>query len=214
MRAVTRSTPAADDSASRGTRLAILEVAAWSFADRGYHRTSLHAVAEKVGIQKASIFHHFASKEALYRAVLQASHGQMEAMLRRALATDGGWVARARALVDAYVDLVAAHPEQTKILVRQSLGDAPDGYDGRPDSERLLAIASAFLREGQRAGAFAAFDVPSFVLGIAGVVTFFFTSVPVVTPRWGEALSYEGRVEKVRRHVTTLVMRTLAPDAG
>src|SRR5262245_7288238 len=114
MRALSRATSEADDSANRGTRQAILDVAAWSFADHGYHRTSLHAVAQKVGIQKASIFHHFASKEALYRAVLQASHGETEAMLRRALATDGGWLARARALVDAYVDLVSAHPEQTK----------------------------------------------------------------------------------------------------
>ena len=213
MRAVSRSTSVSEDSSHRSssTREAILDVAARSFADHGYHRTSLHEVARQVGIQKASIFHYFASKEALYRAVLHAGHGQTEAMLRRALATDGGWLARARALVDAYVDLVAAHPEQTTILLRQSLGDAPDGYDGRPDSDRLLGAVTTFLADGQRAGAFAAFDVLSLVLGVAGMTTFFFTSVPVITPLWGEELSYARRVEKVRRHVTTVVMRTLAP---
>jgi len=144
MRAVSR----APSASHRSTRDAIVDVAARSFADHGYHRTSLHDVARHVGIRKASIFHYFASKEALYRAVLQASHGQVEAILRRALAADGGWLARAGALADAYVDLVAAHPEQTKILLRQSLGDAPEGYDGRPDSDRLLAVVTGFVVSG------------------------------------------------------------------
>ena len=203
--------PSPEHRANRGTRDAIRAVAARFFAEQGYHRTRLHEVAEEVGIQKASIFHYFTSKEALYRAVLEEGHGQTEAIIRRALATEGDWLARVRALVDAYVDLVAAHPEQTKILLRQSLGDAPDGYDGRPDSDRLLATVTAFLAEGQRAGAFAPIDGLSLALGVAGMVTFFFTSVPVVAPRWSLDLSYEHRVEQVRRHVTTVVMRALAP---
>lgn len=210
-RAASRAAAVAAEPSTGGTREAILAVAARLFADRGYHRTSLHGVAALVGVQKASLFHHFASKEALYRAVLQASHGQAEATLRRALSTEGGWLARVRALVDAYVDLVAEHPEQTKMLLRQSLGDAPDGYDGHPDSDRLIAIATTFLADGQRAGAFASCDALALVLGIAGTVTFLFTSAPVVTPRWAERASYQGRVELIRRHVMTIVLRTLAP---
>lgn len=193
------------------TRGAILAVAARSFAEHGYHRTRLHEVAEEVGIQKASIFHHFAGKAALYRAVLEEGHGQTEAIIRRALAAEGGWLARVRALLDAYVDLVSSHPERTKILLRQSLGDAPDGYDARPDSDRLLDMVTSFLADGQRAGAFAPLDAQSLVLGVVGMVTFFFTSVPVVAPRWSATLSCDDRIARLRRHVTTVVLRALAP---
>jgi AcrR family transcriptional regulator len=204
----------AEERTNRGTRDAIRAVAARRFAEHGYHRTRLHEIAREVGIQKASIFHHYASKEALYRAVIEDGHGQVEAIIRRALAAEGGWVARARVLLDAYVDLVSAHPEQTKILLRQSLGDAPEGWDGRPDSDRLLRIVTTFLVDGQCAGAFAPVDGASLVLGVIGMVTFFFTSAPVVAPGWSLALSHEHQVVvRLRRHVTTVVLRALAPDA-
>ena len=38
----------------------------------------------------------------------------------------------------------AAHPQRTKILLRQSLGDAPEGYEP-PSSERLLRLVAAFV---------------------------------------------------------------------
>jgi AcrR family transcriptional regulator len=204
----TRTAPLAARRAS--TRQAILLAAARAFADRGYHRTTLHHVAAEVGIQKASIFHHFASKEALYRAVLAEGHGQGEAIVRCAVAGDGSWWTRLRALLAAYVDLVAAHPEQTKILLRQSLGDAPEGYSGRPDANRLLTLVAHFLAEGQRAGAFAAVDGPSLVLGVMGMVVFFFTSAPVVAPGWMAPSTTIEDAEAVRRRVAAIVERVLA----
>jgi TetR/AcrR family transcriptional regulator len=197
-----------------GTRDAILAVAARFFADQGYRGTRLHEVAECVGIQKASIFHYFASKEALYRAVLEQSHGQIEAVVHGALSAEGSWLARARALVDAYVDVVSAHPEQTKILLRQSLGDMPDGYDVRHHSDRLLAVVTTFLTDGQRAGAFAPLDALTLVLGIAGMVAFFSASAPVVTSLWSLEGSGESRNDIVRRHVGTVVERMLVGGAA
>lgn len=43
----------------------ILEVAARMFADVGYEQTSFAAIAETVGVQRASLYHHYANKEAL-----------------------------------------------------------------------------------------------------------------------------------------------------
>lgn len=206
--------PSQPEQVGRGTRAALLTVAARFFADQGYYGTRLHEIAEYVGVQKASIFHYFASKEALYRAVLDEGHGQTEAIIRGALAVEGSWLDRARTLVDAYVDLVSAHPEQTKILLRQSLGDVPEGYDGRHDSDRLLALVTSFLADGQRAGAFGRFDALTLVLGVIGMVAFFSASAPVVAPSWALDLSHEHRVEHVRRHVTTVVEQLLVFGAG
>lgn len=196
------------DTTRIDTRAAIVAAAARSFADRGYHRTSLHEIAADVGIQKASIFHHFASKEALYRAVLEEGRGEGEAMIAAALGSANDWWPRMRALLDAYVALVVAHPEQTKILLRQSLGDAPADYDGA-DSDRLLGKVTSFLDAGRRAGAFAPCDATSLALGVMGMVVFFCTSAPVVAPRWSAALGAD-RTEHVRRHVAAIVERMLA----
>ena len=40
------------------------------FAERGYEGASMGDLAERVGLRKASLFHHFASKDVLYATVL------------------------------------------------------------------------------------------------------------------------------------------------
>jgi AcrR family transcriptional regulator len=203
----------AHEHAGRGTRDAILEVAARSFADNGYRGTRLHAIAEQVGIQKASIFHHFSSKGQLYRAVLEQGHGQTEAIIERFLASEGGWIERARGMLEAYVDLVSAHPEQTSILLRQSLGDAPEGYVADHEADRLLSLATSFIADGQRAGAFAPLDGLTLLLGVVGMVAFLFTSATIVAPRWAPGVE-EDRVENIRRHVVTVVEWALVHGAA
>ena len=69
----------------------------------------------------------------------------------------------------------------------------------------------AFLAAGEGAGAFAAVDAESFVLGVMGMVVFFFTSAPVVAPEWTAGLSDAHRAEQVRRLVAAVVDRVLAP---
>jgi AcrR family transcriptional regulator len=204
----------AHDRAGRGTRDAILEIAARSFADNGYRGTRLHAIAEQVGIQKASIFHHFTSKEHLYRAVLEQGRGQTEAIIECVLGREGGWLERARGMLEAYVDLVSAHPEQTRILLRQSLGDAPEGYVADHEADRLVSLVTSFIADGQRAGAFAPLDGLTLLLGVVGMVAFLFTSATIVAPRWAPGVGAEDRGEHIRRHVVTVIERALVHGAA
>jgi AcrR family transcriptional regulator len=55
---------------ARATRLAILTAAAEHFARDGYHGTSLDSVLADSGGTKGALYFHFASKEALARAVI------------------------------------------------------------------------------------------------------------------------------------------------
>src|SRR5919205_2789724 len=55
---------------AQATRLAILTAAAEHFARHGYHATSLERVLADSGGTKGALYFHFASKEALARAVI------------------------------------------------------------------------------------------------------------------------------------------------
>lgn len=54
-----------------GTRARILRAAAMLFHARGYEGTSMKAIADVVGIQKSSLYHHFSSKDELLFEILQ-----------------------------------------------------------------------------------------------------------------------------------------------
>ena len=70
------------------TRQDILDVAAELFIEQGYDRTSLRAIAERVGVTKAALYYHFASKEALLEALINPAFD----FLRRLLAQFEGAV--------------------------------------------------------------------------------------------------------------------------
>jgi AcrR family transcriptional regulator len=65
----TQSTPARTRKADV-SRERVLGAAAKIFAERGYAGTTMRAVADRVGLQAASIYYHYRSKEDLIEAVI------------------------------------------------------------------------------------------------------------------------------------------------
>jgi AcrR family transcriptional regulator len=57
---------------SAATRAALLDDATALFAERGYAATSLEDVASASRVTRGAVYHHFASKQALFEAVLDA----------------------------------------------------------------------------------------------------------------------------------------------
>jgi AcrR family transcriptional regulator len=52
------------------TRARLIEIGTRLFASRGYEGTSIEAVLQEADVSRGSLYHHFASKEALFEAVL------------------------------------------------------------------------------------------------------------------------------------------------
>jgi AcrR family transcriptional regulator len=71
------------DAAS--TRERILDVALDLFSDKGYDATSLREIAERLGVTKAALYYHFASKE----DILMALHMRLHEFGKEAMANLG-----------------------------------------------------------------------------------------------------------------------------
>jgi AcrR family transcriptional regulator len=95
----------------------ILAAARALFAERGYRAASMQAIADQVGITKAALYHHFASKDELLRHLTLPLLDELERALAEAEEADGPEAVRWRA-VEGYVDVYLRHRETLLMLVR------------------------------------------------------------------------------------------------
>lgn len=65
---------AADPSRGEATRARLLEAAYRLFLKQGFHGTSMREIAEAAGLAVGGIYNHFANKEEIFAAVLDAHH--------------------------------------------------------------------------------------------------------------------------------------------
>jgi AcrR family transcriptional regulator len=87
---------------SEATRAALLDEATALFAERGYAGTSLEDVASASQVTRGAVYHHFASKQALFEAVLDLQEARVTAEVIAAASTADPWNAAMLAL-DTYL---------------------------------------------------------------------------------------------------------------
>jgi len=85
------------------TRDVIMRSARQLFARRGYAATSMRTIAESSGVTKATIYHHFPDKAALFREVLGQALEQIRQSIEREVASAQGPLERVRALAWAHL---------------------------------------------------------------------------------------------------------------
>jgi AcrR family transcriptional regulator len=104
----------------RATRSQLIEVATGLFADHGYEGTSIEAVLAAAGVSRGALYHHFAGKEALFKAVLEAVSDRVTAEVTEAVSECTDPVDALRTGAMAWIDL-AGDP----VIQRVMLVDAP-----------------------------------------------------------------------------------------
>jgi AcrR family transcriptional regulator len=97
-------------------RKTLLDAGASAFASGGYAGTSMEDVASRAKVTRLIIYRHFASKEELYRAVLERAVRGVSAAVSAQLA-NGRSVA---GVVRGFLDAARADPDGFELLVRQS----------------------------------------------------------------------------------------------
>jgi len=98
------------------TRAQLIAIATRMFAERGYEDTSIEAVLREAGVSRGSLYHHFASKEALFEAVAEDVETSVGARTLAAAGRADGPVAALRAGSLAWIRL-AGDPVVQRILL-------------------------------------------------------------------------------------------------
>jgi AcrR family transcriptional regulator len=108
-------------------RQTILRAAGAELADSGFNRSSLENIAERVHVTKATLYHYFDSKEALYQAWMQAVTAEVQGRLEP-IANSGELPAdRLRQLIrEEVVLLTTDFPEYARLFTRGA--DWPDSF--------------------------------------------------------------------------------------
>jgi AcrR family transcriptional regulator len=104
----------------RATRGQLIDVATGLFAEHGYEGTSIEAVLTAAGVSRGALYHHFAGKEALFTAVLDALNERITVQLTEIIGASADPAEAVRTAALAWIDL-AGDP----VIQRIMLVDAP-----------------------------------------------------------------------------------------
>jgi len=100
-----------DSPAKPSTYERLLAAAAAMFRQRGYEGTSTRELADVLGIQKASLYHHMSSKEQLLYEMSTRSMDLMDARIAAAVQTSTGAIERLTALIESHVEAMLENPD-------------------------------------------------------------------------------------------------------
>lgn len=134
------------------TRAALIAAARALFVDKGYAATGTPEIVGAAGVTRGALYHHFADKEALFRAVVEQEAEVVAAEIERAAPSEAADLASALSAGGrAYVK--AMHePGRTRLLLLDGpavLGRAEmDEIDGRHGNRTLREGLAAAIRAG------------------------------------------------------------------
>ncbi len=101
----------------------IIESAARLFGERGYAGTTLDEIAAASKVTKPILYRHFASKKALYLALLERHRDDLPRFFERVPA-DLPFEGRVEAILETWFAYVEEHGYAWRMLFRDSGGDA------------------------------------------------------------------------------------------
>jgi AcrR family transcriptional regulator len=127
-------------------RKLIVEAAGRLFGERGYDGTRLDDVSAAAGVTKPILYRHFASKQALYLALLER-HREDLGSFAGTIPERGSPVERMRAVLEVWFAYVEAHSYAWKMLFRDTGGGAAIEAFRREVHERARAVLVEMLRE-------------------------------------------------------------------
>lgn len=130
------------------------------FFRKGYFATSISDIAKGSGIQKASIYYHYASKEDLLFHILKSTMEDLTTYLKRCLEMTVGIEQRMRAAVQGHVRFHLERQRENFIANSELRGLTAEHYRAIVKKrDEYEVMFQDLIRQGADSGVFADWDV-------------------------------------------------------
>lgn len=181
----------------RGTAERILDAAEREFAAVGFGPARLADIAARAGIRRPSLLYHFASKELLYRAVVERAFDELGAVLSGFMSGAGAFEDQVEGVVRAWAAFLSARPSLGPIILRELIDEPEHDEDtarrgggvGRTIMlERvvpLLDLIESFLRERGKDRLRPTLPLRAAIVEIAGASLLRSALGSLAEPLWG-----------------------------
>ncbi len=155
-------------------RQQIIEAAATLFSRRGFRGTTTREVAKAVGISEATIFKHFATKEELYAAIIEAKAQTQQVLgIIAPIAEARDDAALLRTLANELIARTQSDPTLLRLLFFSALeGHALADLFFRRRVQTLDVFLGRYIADRVAAGAFRPADPLQMAWNFIGMVTF------------------------------------------
>jgi TetR/AcrR family transcriptional regulator len=192
----------------------VFRAAAFEFGEHSYEAARVDAIADRAGVNKAMLYNHFGSKEALYREVLRDLFRAVSTRATAIADGPGGAAAKLDAWIATLADEASARPWMPPIMLREVASGGT-----RLDAETLGLMNAVYgalgrvIAQGQRDGVFRAVDPLLAHLTILPPVLIFLVRERLVAARpEGEGLLEPRRLDDFVAHVQGAARRMLRRD--
>ena len=137
------------------TRDGILEAAARIFSEKGFHATSMQDIADAVNLQKASIYHHFSSKQEILLDILDYAldliNSRLELVLSQPLSPDE----KLRQAMVTYFQTIAENQNLSAVLLLELRALDPELKTRQASRrEKFERLWRDLIIEGKQQGVF------------------------------------------------------------
>ncbi len=149
----------------------IINAAVDLFYDNGYQRTTLDAVAERLGVTKPFIYYHFKDKEEILAEISRRSIAHANDALEEALATTGRPSERLYSVVRTITRSTLKWRRYTAIFFREQKNLSEQARQPLYSMHRKFdGMLTKLLEEGVRTGEFRVTDPALTSLALAGMI--------------------------------------------
>jgi TetR/AcrR family transcriptional regulator len=183
------------------------------FASRGYSGTSMAEIATAAGVSKATVFHHYRSKRALYEALLGDAFAGFREQLIPLLDTERDLQQSLRDFTAAHIDRLTRMQGTMRLIAREMLSGtaaSSDLFAGSGMSHNVSLLVEE-MRRGQKLGTVRADVDPGLVVFLVLAANWFLFQSSALLRR-NPDLSVTSSPADYAAELAHLLYRGLAPS--
>jgi AcrR family transcriptional regulator len=154
----------------------ILETSAQIIRQKGFHAASMQDIATAVNLQKASLYHHFSSKQEILLELLDRALDLLSERVSEVLAREIPIDEKLRQAMQVYLGSLAENADLAAVLLLEHRSLDPDAHDRHiPRRDRFERLWRDLIQEGIRSKVFQKTDPAMAARALLGVMNWTIT---------------------------------------